>query len=177
MISQSQFKQVFFSYMGIDLFYTLYTSTRGTLVFLVHFTRPERRLHSFLKETGRFSEVSDNYFYFANEINLVFHSECEPLELARPIGIVSHKYMKLFRFHFPYLICVSAFKVSIEGDQVLYKLMFCFKQRRISLVSAVKLRLVNYFFQGVFILQTLHHANLVTHSRQIMLSLFVKQDV
>ena len=69
-----------------------------------------------MEKAVAFSKVDDIDANRLKEVTLVLHSEVEPLQVARSVGIISHKYIKSCAIFDAYLVKVGAFKVCIKGD-------------------------------------------------------------
>ena len=69
-----------------------------------------------MEKTVAFCEVDDIDANGFQEVTLVLHSEVEPLQVARSIGIISHEYIESCAIFDAYLVKVGAFKVCIEGN-------------------------------------------------------------
>ena len=69
-----------------------------------------------MEKTVTFSKVDDINANRLKEVTLILHSEVEPLQVARSVGIISHEYIESCAIFDAYLVKVGAFKVRIEGN-------------------------------------------------------------
>ena len=69
-----------------------------------------------MEKAVAFSKVDDIDANRLQEVTLVLHSEVEPLQVARSVGIISHEYIKSCAIFDAYLVKIGTLKVCIKGD-------------------------------------------------------------
>jgi hypothetical protein len=74
-------------------------------------------------------KVDNIQFYRPHKFTLVLHPEHEPLQIIRPVGIVSDEKVILAFSFLPHLIKIGAFEIRIERHRFQCKL-FLFRISR-----------------------------------------------